>query len=99
MSTVLRLDHDELWQAGTADLVKMAAVLLGGYLQQLALPSALWLAWQELHAALLSARDSGDCVRWDSPTHVCVMPPSGLSLLTHSPSRERMGLEAGDTKL
>lgn len=41
MSTVPRLDHDELWQSGTADLVKMAAVLLEGYLQQLALPSAL----------------------------------------------------------
>ena len=95
MSTVPRLDHDELWQASTADLVKMAAVLLGGYLQQLALPSALWWAWQEL----LSARDSGDCVRWDGSTHVCVMPPSGLDLFTHSPTRKRVGLAAGDTKL
>lgn len=40
---------------------------------------------------MLSARDSGDCVLWDSSTHVCVMPPSGLSLFTHSPTREQVG--------
>lgn len=97
MSAVPRPDHDGLWQAGTADLVKWWLFCSeGSTTAGLALGSRVGLARA---AALLSVRHSDDCVRWNSSTHVCVMPPSGLNLFTHSPTREQVGLAAGDTKL